>query len=70
MTVRGRLERRDLEGGSWVLVTAKQQYTLVGTVPAELKGQTIEVEGDEDAGFGIFMQGPQLRVTAVRKTQA
>ena len=46
MTVRGRLERRDLEGGTWVLVTDKQQYTLIGRVPAGLNGQTVEVDGE------------------------
>lgn len=67
MTVRGRLERRDLEGGSWVLVTTNQQYTLIGAVPAGLGGQTVEVDGELDQGFGIFMQGPQLKVSGVRK---
>lgn len=67
MTVRGRLERRDLEGGSWVLVTANQQYTLIGVVPAGLGGQTVEVDGELEQGFGIFMQGPQLKVSGVKK---
>lgn len=67
MTITGRLERRALEGGSWVVVTETQEFTLLGTVPRELAGQLVEVDGDVEHGFGIFMQGPQLRVTGVRR---
>ncbi len=67
MTITGRLERRALEGGSWVVVTEKQEYTLLGTVPRELAGQVVEVDGEVEQGFGIFMQGPQIRVTGVRR---
>ena len=66
MTVRGTLERRDLEGGTWVLVTGSERWVLVGSVPAGLAGQVVEVEGDKDEGFGLFMQGPQLRVRSLR----
>ena len=65
MTIRGKLERRDLEGGTWVLVAGREQWVLVGEVPAALAGREVEVEGDKDEGFGLFMQGPQLRVRRI-----
>lgn len=66
MTARGRLERNALEGGGWVLVTGKERYVLIGDVPAGLAGRDVIVDGELDEGFGIFMQGPQLRVRTVR----
>ncbi len=67
MKVVGTLERRDLEGGIWQLVTDDgQRYTLLGGKGLS-SGERVEVEGSLDEGFGISMSGPQLRVSRVRK---
>ncbi|MFL5309444.1 MAG: hypothetical protein ACJ79H_03210 [Myxococcales bacterium] len=67
MKVRGRIERRDLEGGIWQLVAEDgKRYTLVGAVGGLQVGARVEVEGTIDEGFGIAMAGPQLRVQKVR----
>lgn len=65
MIARGRLERRDVSGGTWVLVTPTGDWTLYGAVPAALAGREVEVEGDE-GGFGIGMTGPTLAVRRIR----
>jgi hypothetical protein len=68
MKVRGRVERRDLEGGIWQLVADDgKRYTLVGAIAGLTAGAQVEVEGTIDDGFGIAMAGPQLRVQRVRK---
>jgi len=68
MKIRGRVERRDLEGGIWQLVADDgKRYTLVGAVAGLTAGAQVEVEGTIDDGFGIAMAGPQLRVQRVRK---
>ena len=68
MRVRGKVERRDLEGGIWQLVADDgTRYTLVGAVGRLKSGARVEVEGSLDEGFGIAMAGPQLRVTSVRE---
>jgi hypothetical protein len=67
MKLRGRLERRDLEGGIWQLVTSDgQRYTLVGSISVRA-GAQVEVEGFVEEGFGIAMAGPQVRVTRMRE---
>ena len=67
VTLTGRLERNDVEGGTWVLVVGRDRYVLTGAVPAALADRQVEVQGEADSGgFGLFMQGPQLRVRAVR----
>jgi hypothetical protein len=67
--VRGKVERRDLEGGIWQLVADDgTRYTLVGAVGRLKSGARVEVEGSLDEGFGIAMAGPQLRVTSIRDT--
>jgi hypothetical protein len=69
--VTGKVERRDLEGGIWQLVSDDgQRYTLTHP-PAELtraRGARVEVDGavDEGGGFGLAMAGPQLRVRSFR----
>lgn len=68
MRVRGRIERRDLEGGIWQLVAEDgKRYTLVGSVGRLKAGARVEVDGNVDEGFGIAMAGPQLRVTSIRE---
>ena len=67
MKVRGRVERRDLEGGFWQLVADDgKRYTLIGSVGAVNAGARVEVEGTIEEGFGITMAGPQLRVQRIR----
>ncbi len=67
MKVRGRIERRDLEGGIWQLVAEDgSRYTLVGATGGLKSGARVEVEGVIDEGFGIAMAGPQLRVQKIR----
>ncbi|HKC58486.1 MAG TPA: hypothetical protein VKB92_00185 [Myxococcales bacterium] len=67
MKVRGRVERRDLEGGFWQLVADDgKRYTLVGAIGGLKAGVQVEVEGTIDEGFGIAMAGPQLRVQKIR----
>ena len=68
----GKLERRDLEGGVWVLHTPRGELTLYGDVPHHLAGHHVEVEGQlssdgGDEGFGIAMTGPAITVRNVRK---
>ena len=65
----GRLERRDLEGGVWVLHTPRGEFSLYGDVPRHLDGHQVEVEGssEEGGGFGIAMTGPAITVKTVRK---
>jgi hypothetical protein len=68
MKVRGRVERRDLEGGFWQLVADDgKRYTLVGAIGGLKAGSQVEVEGTIDEGFGIAMAGPQLRVQKIRQ---
>jgi formylmethanofuran dehydrogenase subunit C len=68
--LKGKVEYRDLEGGTYELAAEDgRRYTLVGA-KAELKaakGAQVEVEGSLDEGFGISMSGPQLKVARVRK---
>jgi hypothetical protein len=66
---RGRVEKRDLEGGIWQLVADDgKRYTLVGSTSGLRAGSQVEIEGEVDAGggFGLSMAGPQLRVKKVR----
>lgn len=63
----GRLERRDLEGGVWVLRTPAGELSLYGDVPRHLDGQQVEVEGVAEEAFGFAMAGPAIAVKAVRK---
>jgi hypothetical protein len=71
-TLRGRIERRDLEGGIFQLVTSGgARYTLLGS-PSELSaaaGSEVEVTGtvDEGGGIGFAMAGPQFRVQKLKK---
>jgi len=67
---RGRVEKRDLEGGIWQLIADDgKRYTLVGSTSGLQAGAKVEIEGEVEAGggFGIGMAGPQLRVKKVRK---
>ena len=67
MRYTGRLERRDLAGGVWVLHTPEGEKSLYGEVPRQLEGQRVEVEGEAEEAFGIGMTGPGITVRTVRK---
>jgi hypothetical protein len=71
MRVQGKVERRDLEGGIFQLVTdSGQRYTLVGDGSALKKavGARVEVDGtvDEGGGFGFAMAGAMLKVNGIK----
>jgi len=67
MTWTGRLERRDIGTGAWVLVTDQgEQLQLVGPVPPELRGRAVVVEGATADALGAAMVGPIVQVKRVR----
>jgi hypothetical protein len=66
MTIQGKLVRRDIGPGVWVLETTRGSYSLRGAVPAALEGRQVEVEGEEEDSFGFSMIGPTLRLGAIR----
>lgn len=63
----GKLERRDLEGGVWILHTPSGEVTLYGDVPATLAGHHVEVDAEQNEGFGFAMTGPAVTVRGIRK---
>ena len=68
-TLRGRVEFRDLEGGNFQLVGDDGTRTTLVGARKDLKGQVgkhVEVEVEEDGGFGIAMTGAQARVVRVK----
>lgn len=70
MKVRGKVEYRDLEGGTYELAAEDgKRYTLVGATAEvkALRGARVEVDGSLDEGFGIAMSGSQLKVARLRK---
>ena len=62
----GTIQRSDLEGGHWLLVTAKgEQYQLVGAKDLRA-GEAVTVEGTIERGtMGIGMTGPTLKVKKI-----
>lgn len=62
----GTIEKSDLEGGHWLLVTAKgDRYQLVGAKGVKA-GQAVVVEGTVDRGaMGIGMTGPLFTVKKI-----
>lgn len=68
-TLKGKVEFRDLEGGVFVLVGDDGGRTTLVGAKKDLKGHVgrrVEVEVEEDGGFGIAMTGPQARVVRVK----
>jgi hypothetical protein len=62
----GTVQRSDLEGGHWLLVTEDgDQYQLDGARDL-VAGQKVEVEGKVDKeAFGFGMTGPIIKVKKV-----
>lgn len=62
----GTIEKSDLEGGHWLLVTAKgERYQLVGGKDLRA-GQAVTVEGTVERNLmGIGMTGPTLKVKKI-----
>ncbi|MBI3925694.1 MAG: hypothetical protein HY319_09150 [Armatimonadetes bacterium] len=70
MTLKGTLEKTDLEGGVWVFKTDDGgQYHLDGLESRFQKdGKRLEVEGDIDrGGVSIGMMGAVFRVVSARE---
>ena len=63
----GRLERRDLEGGVWMLHTPAGVLTVYGDVPRDLDGAQVDVDGAQIEAFGIAMTGPAIEAHRVRR---
>jgi hypothetical protein len=63
----GRLERRDLEGGVWMLHTREGVLTVYGDIPHDLAGAEVDVEGESAEGFGLAMTGPAIEARRVRR---
>lgn len=63
--IQGRLERRDLGPGAWILV-GERKWVLKGEIPTALLGKTVEVEGESEDSFGFEMAGPVFRARTVR----
>lgn len=60
MNWRGRLERKDLGTGVWVLHTDTGTVALYGDVPRDLDGKQVEVAGKTVDGMGIGMTGDTM----------
>ena len=65
----GTLEYEDLEGGVWLIVTEAGQRLVVNNLPKEFltAGIKLELEGEEEASFGIAMMGSTFRVSQARR---
>ena len=64
MKLVGKLEHRDIGPGVWTLVSEAQSWTLIGPIPPQLAGQTVEVDGSPanmSAGFGMTGQLFEIR---------
>lgn len=67
MTWNGTLERVDFGPGSWTLRTdAGERLALIGSIPKELAGQRVSVEGRAVEAMGFAMVGSgSIEVTRV-----
>jgi len=63
----GTLAHQDVGTGAWVLTTSSgERLALYGTIPSELDGKKVKVEGEELDGMGIGMVGDRMvQVTKV-----
>lgn len=65
----GRLERRELEGGTWVLHTPRGPVVVLGEVDPALAGAEVVVDGEEVESFGIAMAGPQVEARSIHRVR-
>jgi hypothetical protein len=67
MKIVGKIERSDLEGGQWIVHTAKgEKYQLSGAVTELSDGMNAELTGSIDRNMmGFGMAGANFVVTAV-----
>jgi len=70
MRWQGRLERRELGTGVWVLQTAGRELQLLGDLPASAAGGWIEVEGDLAPVYGFGMVGEVVDMRSWRRVSA
>ncbi len=57
MTFTGTAKRIDIGTGIWVLETGREKLTLYGTVPRDLEGKKVTVEGSYVENLGVGMLG-------------
>lgn len=67
--IKGTLEYVDLEGGVWVINTEAGARLVVHNLPQEFlqTGLRLELEGEEEASFGIAMMGNTFTVHKAKK---
>ena len=70
MKLRGKVEKKDVEGGIYLLIQDGGAKTTLLGARAELAaavGHEVEIEGEAGGGFGLAMSGPQVKVSRVKK---
>ncbi len=72
MKIAGKIEHSKVEGGQWILHTAKgERYQLSGVVAGLRDGMSAEVTGSIDRNMmGFGMAGANFVVTAVAEKAA
>ena len=66
-TLKGKLERLDIEGGVWILKQDKTTYDLHGKIEGFKAGDAVEVEGQADpGGVCVHMCGTIFKVEKIR----
>lgn len=72
MKIVGKIEHSKVEGGQWILHTAKgERYQLSGVVAGLRDGMSAELTGDVDRNMmGFGMAGVNFVVTAVAEKTA
>ena len=63
----GILHRLPYGSGGWKLVCKDgEEYELLGEIPVELEGKTVQVKGKKVTAYGFFMSGlPQIEVEKI-----
>ncbi len=70
MTIQGKLEHTDLEGGTWVFRASDGNSYQLSGLPSQFQvaGNSLELEGSIDQGvFTIGMMGSVFQVSKARK---
>ena len=67
MTFSGIARRMDIGTGIWVLESRSEKVTLYGTIPLELEGKRVVVDGKYIANLGLGMLGGRaVQVAGIR----